>query len=557
MARPRISISLSALVTLLAATAMAGEASDALVVPQDVQALVGKYCVNCHGDEDAEGDVSFTGLPHLQLDARLELLNQAHEQLHFRLMPPAEAEQPTFEERAQLVDWLATELNRHDANELADKLRKPEYGNYVDHDQLFSGEYVQLKGFTHDRRWLISEFIFDAKFNRILNHNPTLDIDGKRQSVIGSNNRRVNLTNPFLLPTNSGVRYYANETLNGGHLLTMLTNAKEAADHMMYLVGRDKRYLPAISEIMALEDQHNATLASRENFLNTHIERVLQDIYQEKHESLLPSFVRVEVPEPIPTDGSVKKAPYHAANPGQAEVILIFHSMRRHQRDGQTDAELIERCEREWFNHGHNERKIQARITFLNNYLEELRGQIEQHRYEEKHRPIVYRSLAEAEMQAITQAILQHRRQGDRYNTIIAKCLAQWEVEFEQARIAAGPPSEELVAALVEQLFVKILEACAHAGRGQRVRRADEFLHRQLGQSPDHQKADPDPDPEYRVCLPQRVWPGCSGRTRATDDVPTRRQLRNRLRVDRQQPRSGAGKSGRGGPAEHPRRLRA
>ena len=148
----------------------------------------------------------------------------------------------------------------------------------------------------------------------------------------------------------------------------------------------------------------------------------LKEIYQDKHEALLPEFVRVEVPEPIPTDGSVKKAPFHAANPGPQELELIFRSMRRHTHQGQTDAELIEACEREWFDHGHDERKIQARITFLNNYMEEWRGQIENYNYEAKCKPIEYRPLPEAEMQAITQAILQHRQQGDRFNTIIAKC---------------------------------------------------------------------------------------------------------------------------------------
>ncbi len=451
-------LSLNILATMIVVGVSSPIAANEFALPKDVQAIITRRCADCHSGNAAEGDVQFDTLASLKLDARLELLNQAQEQLFFGRMPPVDAEQPSPAERELLSGWLSSELKKFGASKLEDKLRTPEYGNYVDHDKLFSGEYADLKPFTYDRRWLISEYIFDAKFNRILNHNPSLTIDGRRQSVIGSNNRRVNLTNPFLLPTNSGVRYYANETLGGGHLLTMLTNAKEAATYMMYLAGRDQRYVPSINAIMRMEDQHSTTLASRENFLNTHVERVLKDIYREQHETLLTKFVRVEVPEPIPTDGSVKKAPYHAANPGTEEVVLIFRSIRRHQQEGQTDAELIEQCEREWFHHGHNERKIQARITFLNNYMEEFRGQIKQHRYEEKYKPINFRPLADDEMQAIRQTILQHRRQGDRFNTIIEKCMAQWEAEFEQKRIAAGPPSDELVAALVEQLFTKILK---------------------------------------------------------------------------------------------------
>ncbi len=437
---------------------LAGETPAGGLVPDDVQTVLASHCLACHRGDEPEGEVRFDSLADLQLDVRLELLNKVQEQLYFRQMPPLDADQPREADRERLVAWLSAELARFNASKLQDKLQMPEYGNYLEHDKLFSGQYADLKPFTYDRRWLISEYIFNAKFNQLLNHNVTLTIDGKRQSVIGSNNRRVNLTNPFLLPTNSGVRYYANETLGGGHLLTMLTNAKEAATYMLYLAGRDKRYVPAISAMMAMEDQHRTTLAARQTFLNNHIERLLQDIYQEQHEALLPEFVRVDVPDPIPTDGSVKKAPYHAANPGQEEVVRIFRSIRRHQQAGLSDDQLIEKCEREWLNHGHNERKIQARITFLNNYMQEFREQIQQHRYEEKHPPIAYRPLAPAEMQAITQALSQHRQPGDRFDTIIEKCMAQWETEFERERIDAGPPSDELLTELVEQLFVKILE---------------------------------------------------------------------------------------------------
>ena len=441
------------------ATASRGENAPELVVPDDIQALVASRCVDCHDASTAEGEVRLDALPTLALDARLALLNRVQEQLHFGKMPPADESQPTAAERAKLADWVSAELHKHNASLLEEKLEKPEYGNYVDHGQLFSGEFSHLKPFTNDRRWLISEFIFDARFNRILNHSPSKTIDGKRQSVIGENNRRVNLTNPFLLPTNTGVRYYANTTLNGGHLLTMLTNAKEAATYMVYLTTRDKRYIPAIAEIMAQEWEHERILAVREKFLNNFVDRILEDLYQDEHKALLPEFARVDVkPVASPTGEPTKKAPFHAANPGSQELVLIFKTMRKHQAEADTDAQLIEKCEQEWFNFGHNERKIQARVTFLNNYMEEWRQQIVNHRYEQKHKPVVYRPAQAAEMKVITETILKHRQQGDRFNGIIRKCMTQWEDEFKQQRIASGPPAAETIAELVEQLFVKILE---------------------------------------------------------------------------------------------------
>lgn len=441
---------------VLAACATA-QAADPFVVPKHAANVFERHCLACHGSDASEGDIRFDNLTNLDLDARLDLLNKVHEQLYFNTMPPTDEEQPTTEDRARLVDWVVTELRMHDAAKLEDKLRRPEYGNYVDHDDLFSGEFAHLKGFTYDRRWLISEYIFDAKFNRIVDHTPSLTIDGKRQMVIGSNNRRVNLTNPFLLPTNSGVRYYANETLNGGHLLTMMTNAKEVSNYMVYLATRNKQYVPAIAEIMAQEWEHEQILDSRARFLNKFIDQVLVDLYQDKHKPLLPTFVRVDVEPSASADGKpVKKAPYHAANPGKQEVELIYRTMQKHETEGQTYEQLIERCEREWFNFGHNPRKIQARVTFLINYEVEFQKQMvkEGHKY----KPHVYKPLSDEEMSAITDAILKHREQGDRYNEIIDKCMTQWEAEFRQARTVAGPPQTDLLASLVDQLFVTILE---------------------------------------------------------------------------------------------------
>lgn len=451
------------LVSLMIATALAVPpcvADDSIAVPPDVKTVLASHCSDCHSGDSAEAGVDFDSLSVLNLDERLELLNRAQEQLYFRHMPPEDAGQPTESDRTRLIGWLKTELQRFEASRLEDKLQRPEYGNYIDHEVLFSGEYADLPGFTPDRRWLISEFIFDARFNRILNHKPFKTIDGNRQFVIGDNNRRVNLTNPFLLPTNTGVRYYANTTLNGGHLLTMMTNAKEAAAYMVYLTTRDRRYVPAIASVMGAEWEHDRILATREKFLNNFIDRVLQDLYQDRHDELLPTFVRTEI-KPVASSavaGETKKAPFHAAQPGNNELVLIFRAMRRHQKEGQSDERLIAMCEREWFNHGHNERKIQARVTFLNNYMTEWRDVIERHRYNEKHKPLTYRPLPDEEMQVIHDTLLKHRHAGDRYNTIISRCMTQWQKEFEQQRLDAGPPAEEVITALVDQLFIRILE---------------------------------------------------------------------------------------------------
>lgn len=419
--------------------------------------LIDFYCIDCHEDGTAKGEIRLDNLNELSLESRLDLLNKLQEQVHFGEMPPEKKAQPSEQERNDLLQWAADELSRHHASKLEDKLRKPEYGNSVDHDKLFSGDYAHLKPFTPDRRWLISEFIFDAKFNRILKHTPFQTIDGKREFVIGDNNRRVNLTNPFLLPPNTGVRYYDTTTLDGGHLLTMITNAKNAAEAMTSDLARDRNYLPAFTTLMAEKVRHQQILDSRQTLLENFIEKLLLDLYgKEKHQALLPPFQPVTVAEAI--DSGTKKAPFHAANPGREELLVIFQTMRRYEESNLDEQTLIARCERDWFNFGHNERKIEARVTFLQNYLEEWRGEIVKHKYHERNREPVYREPAPEELEIITATLRKHRAQGDRYQTIITKCMEDWETAFQQEREQAGPPSHEVVQDLVTQLFEKIYE---------------------------------------------------------------------------------------------------
>jgi len=341
---------------------------------------------------------------------------------------------------------------------------------------LFSGEYKDEPGFTYDRRWLISEYIFNAKFQRILENAPTARKQNKRVSVVGSKRfRSFSLTNPFLLPNRSGVRYYANEDLTGGHLSSMLTNAQDTAEYITSeIIPRKKeRYLPAISEIMALENQHVATLASRKEFLHTFINKLCDDLYGPENESWLPKFTPVKLKEvkELEEGETYKKAPIHVARnmlKGLEADTTVFQFLLVPEHAEKSNEEFQKLCERTWFYFGDHERKIQGRMTLLRDYLPEFREQLEKDR--SKFKPIVYKPLADTEMDTVKAAILKHRKKGDFYIEIIERCMAEWEKGFEQDRIAAGPPSDELLSALVEQLSEKILE------RPPTVEEAKEYL---------------------------------------------------------------------------------
>jgi hypothetical protein len=306
-----------------ASVAFAAEKAIPFAMPAQVEDLMANYCLDCHDGDTQKGDIRFDNLTELKHPMRLDMLNRMQEQVFFKQMPPKKKKtQPSEAERQQLFDWISGELRNHDASKLEDKLRKPEYGNYVDHDKLFSGEFKDLPGFTYDRRWLISEYIFNDKFYRMLQGQATGYHRGRKVPVFGSQrfHRQFTPTNPFLLPNRSGVRYYANTDLTGGHLSTMLTNAQKAAQLMTgYLVPRHKKsrqqYLPAVVQIMALEDRHSATLEARREFLETNIARVCQDLYGKKNDSLLPEFVPVVLNEAkvLEEGETYKKAPIHVA----------------------------------------------------------------------------------------------------------------------------------------------------------------------------------------------------------------------------------------------------
>lgn len=453
-----IAVSISSLTTISTA-----RSEEIFSLPSGVATVLKQSCIDCHGGDSAEGDVQLDTLDQLPLDARLDLLNRAQEQLFLKRMPPEEEEQLGTAEHTLLTNWVAQELRKYNASKFEKKLQKPEFGNYIDHEKLFSGQYVDLPGFTFDRRWLISEYIFNAKFQRMLMGNARAKRKGQTVSVVGSHKiNQLSLTNPFLLPNRSGVRYYANTDLTGGHLSSMLTNAQKASEYITsYLVKRNSKYLPAIAEIMALEDKHNATLASRREFLENFITRLCVKYYGSKNESRFPEFipVRLKEVEELKEGETYKKAPFHVAQnmlKGLEGESTVYQTLLNPEYENISDEDFRKLCERIWFFYGDHERNIQGRMTILRDYMPEIREHLEKNR--RKYKLLEYTPLADDEMKVIQASILQHRKQGDHYGEIIEKCMAQMEQELKQERIAAGPPADKLLHELVNQLSLQILQ---------------------------------------------------------------------------------------------------
>jgi hypothetical protein len=194
-------------------------------VPSHVQQAITRYCTDCHNKDSSEADIDLEQLATLETSEQLDLLNRVQDQLFFKTMPPSDSRQPSEAERGPLVSWLRSELRKHKASKLDEKLRYPAYGNYVDHELLFDGS-VKSAAFSPARRWLVSPQIFTERVLDVFQLQGRERDNFRLQGFAG-------VTNPFVLPDQSGVRYYDHGTLDGGTLLVMLGNAQWIADKQL------------------------------------------------------------------------------------------------------------------------------------------------------------------------------------------------------------------------------------------------------------------------------------------------------------------------------------
>jgi hypothetical protein len=121
------------------------------------------YCADCHGEDTQEGDLRFDTIGHdMTNDKTARLWNDIFAQVQFSEMPPDDAEQPTALIKAQFLKQVEDELMRFGRGfGLDEKMRLPQYGNYVDHKSLFDGSVKEMP-YTPSRLWRQRPIIYDA-----------------------------------------------------------------------------------------------------------------------------------------------------------------------------------------------------------------------------------------------------------------------------------------------------------------------------------------------------------------------------------------------------------
>ncbi len=130
------------------------EAADA-EFQQQARTFLTRHCASCHGQVSAEADLRLDDVPFdLTNGDTSKVWQRILDQVLFKEMPPAgSGVVPSATTRARFVNSVEAELKRVGRGlSLDEKMLRPEFGNLVDHEKLFSGE-ISEKPYTPARLW--------------------------------------------------------------------------------------------------------------------------------------------------------------------------------------------------------------------------------------------------------------------------------------------------------------------------------------------------------------------------------------------------------------------
>lgn len=181
-----------------------------------VSPFLTKYCADCHGESSNESGVVLSGISfNLASGHDIELWNTVLRQLHLEEMPPTDSEQPEPHERDAVMLWINAELKKSgNVSDLYSKLESPSFGNYVNHEKLFSGE-ITAEPFSPARLWRTSPEVFENV-----------------KSNYGEGAR--DFRQPFPLEDKVGIKDYANLLFADSAVVSVLmSNAAVAADELI------------------------------------------------------------------------------------------------------------------------------------------------------------------------------------------------------------------------------------------------------------------------------------------------------------------------------------
>ncbi|MGC6457195.1 MAG: DUF1588 domain-containing protein [Akkermansiaceae bacterium] len=146
--------------TPIAAVAEKVTVTDLAAFKDKVAPFIDTYCIDCHEDGNAKADFRLDDIDPLITGGKdVERWEKALEMISIGDMPPRKKKQPEKHSRRQIEEWILGELRKIGRGPDESRLTRPEFGNRVDHDELFSGEHSG-PAFSPPRIWRINEYIY-------------------------------------------------------------------------------------------------------------------------------------------------------------------------------------------------------------------------------------------------------------------------------------------------------------------------------------------------------------------------------------------------------------
>ncbi len=149
--------------------------SDVAGFKKAVAPFLTKYCADCHSGKTPEANLDLTKIDPDILEGRdFEIWRLVAERLKYGEMPPKDYTQPKPAELKAAASWMRTELRKTQlpGATTISKLVLPEYGNYVDHQELFSGKAGPVIP-TNPRLWRIRPSIYETMARKLVRGKPS------------------------------------------------------------------------------------------------------------------------------------------------------------------------------------------------------------------------------------------------------------------------------------------------------------------------------------------------------------------------------------------------
>ncbi len=248
----------------------------------DSKSFLKTHCLDCHSGKAAEGDIDLSSFD-LSLDnlEKTEFAIQVLAQLEADLMPPRDESELTRLERVRAIEAIRKHvLSSPHGKAYRQKMLLPEFGNYVDHDLLFSGA-IKTPGFTYSRIWRISPYIFDSR-RRV----------GKVKGI----------QNPFTFSTKpNGIRDYAEVSIVDSSVVeTILMNSRNEFEYLVTQArkeaqsqtGKRRRrnaFVPFVGESKTVTDEDMVSV------VRSTMERVYARSVSEKEIDRFKSLLRLNI----------------------------------------------------------------------------------------------------------------------------------------------------------------------------------------------------------------------------------------------------------------------